>query len=335
MSKKKIAVAVIHGMGAQKSKEGMGSDELTFSKGLNKKIKNALGAGVMAQVAWREIYWQGVLQERQTEYFDKLDFGTTWTKARKFVLSNLSDAGSYRKTHDDKDDIYEKIHACVKDTISELLVDVGEGAPLIIVAHSLGAQVISNYIYDMWDYDVTKASKSKPKAIKLRNTKTVTKGKDVTKIKKNMTPTFETMGTLKQFITFGCNIPVFIFAYDPADIKPVRPPVSWTFDPENDPPWWVNFYDQTDDLGYPLRPIGGAYEELVNIKHIKEIPIDSGFTFPFLRHAWSHNSYWNDWDVFYPIATSISQALNGSDPANSAKPTFCTRLRDLFNIFCS
>jgi hypothetical protein len=147
--------------------------------------------------------------------------------------------------------------------------------PLVLLAHSLGGHIMSNYIWD----------RQKPGASPAG------------------TSSFRKLETLAGMITFGCNIPFFTFAYKKSDIKPIRFPGSKL------PPVldllarWKNYYDPDDILGYPLQPINQAYSKLV-----EDIPINVGGLFTSWNPT-SHSKYWTDNDFTKPVAAFLKELL--------------------------
>lgn len=198
---KALGVAVLHGMGSQRSK--------AFADPLIEELESRLKQP--QKVAWRRIFWAEVLSARQEKYLkaanrnNELDFFAL----RSFVVSALGDASAYQRVDDDARNTYGRIHAIVRDEIAALRNDVGsEETPLVFLAHSLGGHIISNYIWDIQ-----------------KNTAVVEPGDNA----------FERMRTLAGLVTFGCNIPLFTFALN--KIVPISLPTgaSWLnfFDPDD------------------------------------------------------------------------------------------------------
>lgn len=264
----KVGIAVIHGMGSQKK----GFERPMVEELTNRLAK--LGVG-QSDVAWEPIYWANVTEPRQMEYFKDADRDgdLDWKKLRKFVLTALGDASGYRKTGDTKNDIYDAIHAIVGQALAQLSKQVSSpNAPLIWIAHNLGGHIMSNYIYD--------------------TQKSVTAGKLKNKSK------FERLETLRGILTFGCNIPLFTFAYRKSEVKPIKLPRGAV---------WDNYYDPDDVLGYPLKPISAAYNKTVR----SDFSINSGG----IATSWtplSHNGYWTDNDFTKPAAQFIADIVNAA-----------------------
>jgi len=266
----KLAVAVIHGMGSQDRK---------YSRPLRDEINERLGAAGAAQVRWDEIYWADVLKKRQKDYIDKAKKSSDvdYIALRSFMVGSFGDASAYRKTKDKKNTTYQKVHQRVAKCIVGLDDPTYPDTPLIVLAHSLGGHIMSNYIYDM-------QKKTAGGATGFSN--------------------FQRMETLAGFVTFGCNIPFFVFAYAKKDIKPIRFPGRTLTPALQKKAKWLNFFDPDDVLGYPLKPINQAYSKVV----AQDIPINVGGIFTSWNPM-SHQKYWTDNDFTKPVAKFIQSFL--------------------------
>ncbi|MEM8773295.1 MAG: hypothetical protein AAGD92_16765 [Pseudomonadota bacterium] len=245
---KTVAVAVIHGMGIQTRDPYLPTHVPTFSTDLYARVEAELTGAGMRTVAWREIFWQDILQRRQDRYYDRLQHSGLVTVLRKFVMTRLSDAASYRLPSNPSDEVYTEIHGRVRSVLEELREDVAGDAPLVLVAHSLGAHILSNFIYDAIE---------KPPYV-------------------NGFVGFE---TLSSFITFGTNIPVFLMSIAEDDLCPMAPKVARDWQ-TGDPAWWLNHYDLHDPLAYPLEMLGGKYAQMVKDGAMAERTVRSGPQIP-------------------------------------------------------
>ncbi len=276
---KRVAVAVIHGMGSQGDKRPAPRNKITFSKDLHKRVKKEIGKSIFeSDVEWREIFWADVLQKREADFLKKIGRPADKKPIQKFVMFNLTDAASYRKVNDQNDQTYERIHRRVDETINDLAGEVEEGAPLIVLAHSLGGHIMSNYIYDL-----QKPGHAHP-------------------------PSFQGLRTMAAFVTFGCNIPIFTFAYDEEDISPIEFPGTGLDPKHRRKTWWHNYFDRDDVLGFPLAPVSPDYKALKDSGALKDIRINAGGFFD----SWnllSHNAYWKDDDFYQPVAKLIKSFL--------------------------
>ena len=186
MTNKKVAVLVIHGMGSQKVNYAN-----KMIKELKNRVKNDYGKN-LDHIAWKSIHWANILQETQLKYLDKakksaeLDF----IVLRKFVVTYLGDAVAYQKGSPK----YKAIHKKIQKAINNLYTKLGrpseyklskkDSPKLIVLAHSLGGHIMSNYIWDLQ------------------------KGLGFPKEDNS----FERMEKLVRMVTFGCNIPLFALA---------------------------------------------------------------------------------------------------------------------------
>lgn len=276
---------MIHGIGSQGEERPPRSDALVFSEELRARIASEVGPTLFdTAVAWREIFWSDVLQERQNRYLRSIKRRTRHGAMRSFLLCNFADASAYRLTGDRNDTTYTDIHARVEETIRDLEGDVEEGAPLVVLAHSLGGHIMSNYIYDL-----QKAEAYGAEAV--------------------LAPTpFQQLKTMAGFVTFGCNIPLFTFAYRRDKIYPIRYPGTDIPEEGRISPWWLNFYDKDDILGYSLKYISPNYQKLVADKALREIAINAGGLLAFWNPL-SHNGYWRDDDFYKPVAWFLKKFL--------------------------
>lgn len=102
-------------------------------------------------------------------------------------------------------------------------------------------------------------------------------------------------------MTFGCNIPLFTFAYDP--VEPIRFPGHCLPEALRTQARWLNLYAPADPLGYPLRPIKG-YAELVH--EDRAMPVGAWYK----RHTpLSHMAYWEDRGFQRYLAREIRRLL--------------------------
>lgn len=265
-----VGVLVIHGIGSQK--KGFADDLIDE---VNDRIETAGHSS--SQIAWETVYWADITEPEQVAYLQRAnaDNDLDWYKLRKFVTSALGDASAYRMLPDNPpSSTYARIHQRVSESVTRLYTAGldSQPKPMIVLAHSLGCHIMSNYIWDMQ------------------------KQPDMT-----LAP-FERMEKLTGLIMFGCNMPLFTFAH--TAVKPI------TFPPTKLPKHlktlakWENYYDPDDILGYPLKPINDDYRKVVDA----DIAINVGG----LLSNWqpqSHTKYWTDNDFTKPVARYIGQFL--------------------------
>ena len=265
---KNIAVITVHGMGTTKS---------DYYTGFKKKLRRAVGDEVWEnQIHFEPVYYQDLLQGKQEKYWEESndEFGLRWDFLRTFMLYSFSDAASIEYSFHHDQTLYKAVHQKIADAFDNSFQELGQvPKPVFLVAQSLGGQQVSNYIWDA---------------------------------KKNIglfaepgpgTPeeqAFRRLSTCRQFITTGCNIPVFTAGLANPQLFQ-RPNTNFT---------WQNYFDVDDVLGYPLRTMSGSYDVDWVIDH--EVSVGGFLT------GWnpvSHVKYWTDRDVVQPIAEAINTIL--------------------------
>jgi hypothetical protein len=275
----KIGVLIVHGMGSQ-TRDGFEKNAQRLADTLTKQI--AENDADSSSIAWQAAYWGDILQRNQAALLQKLKAGNDldWNWLRKFVINNLGDAVAYQRKPSQDTDFYCQIHDRVHERIVDLQNRVGETAPLIILAHSLGSYITSNYIWDRQHHH--------------------------NEDKYGRTP-FERLETLASLVTFGSNIAIFSLALDPYvgfefPTKKLPSPIAAVAR-------WLNFYDSDDVLGYPVKPLCAEYAAN---PRIEDRNIRAGGLFSTWNPL-SHNEYWTDNSFTEPVAAQIATVLKRLD----------------------
>jgi pimeloyl-ACP methyl ester carboxylesterase len=265
-----IGILVVHGIGVQ---------DKNFANGLITKVNGRLkDIGVNpGAVAWESAFWADLLTQKEDDMWKALspnhDLG--WEKVRQFVINVLADALAYQRDPEEPQDMYRRIHGRFREHLAYLRKSLGDqDKPLIVIAHSLGSVIASNYTWDA----------------QRRN-----------KYSMGDNP-FERMETLASLVTFGSNIPLFTLALPdptPIDFPPTRLPANLKATAK-----WLNFYDSDDVLGYPLKPISKSYGDTVS----KDIQINAGSWLTSWNPI-SHTEYWTDDDFTKPVAELIRDVI--------------------------
>jgi hypothetical protein len=269
----KLAVAIIHGIGNQpdsRDTEGQHAFAQSLIGGLRRRL------GVAADdIAFQSLYWASVLDKRELAFLEKLEREPVrWRWMRRLVTLFLGDASGYRKVSQAYDTTYEQVHQSVRNGLNALRAKVGPTTPLVVLAHSLGGHIISNYVWDQQKLNATPSCPRDP---------------------------FLAMETLAGLITFGCNIPLFTFAYDP--VQPIRFPGHCLDEGLSRAARWLNVYAPADLLGYPLRPVQG-YAAVVH--EDKAMAVGPWYK----RHTpLTHLEYWNDAAFQDYLARHIGELL--------------------------
>lgn len=287
----KIAVAIIHGIGNQThdfADEMMAELQSRFAKLVAGQTTNP-----SLELVMKPVYWASELQAQETELWARLRKGgeLDFLSLRQFMVNFAADAIAYQPAPKDRD-AYDRIHARVAASLNDLAGTAGPSAPLCLIAHSLGTVIASNFIYDL-----EKNARKKLISRKVRN-------------EMDDTP-LERGETLTSLYTFGSPIALWSLRY--ADFgRPIAvpsPKLAGHHPAVAPVAEWINFYDEDDVIGYPLRTLNDAYKAAVK----EDIQVNAGGWLS----SWSplsHNGYWADNDVTKPIAEGLAkvwQRANG------------------------
>lgn len=271
---KELAVVVIH---------GMGDTERNYDKRLKAKLRDRMGATAWARISWHRAYYQPVLQTNQERLMKDTvrQADVDWLKLRRFVLYGFSDAAAMGARPHKKGSVYQQIQQSILDTLNEAMESLADPRkPVMIIAHSLGCQIISNYIWD--------AQQSSVEAGVFRSDLPNPIGKQTAEDR------FRRLKTLDTLFTSGCNIPIFIAGLPKEKIRPVITNArGWRFR-------WENYYDPDDVLGWPLHPLSPAYKAA--------IAVDKAISAGNLLNSWtplSHSAYWADDDFLEPVEKAM------------------------------
>ena len=267
---KEIALITLHGMGPRKD---------GYYLGLEDGLKKRLGKE-WTRISFQNIDYSPLLQDPQDELWEKIattrENDVDSIKLRKFFLFGFGDAGSieYSAHRDGKKyiEVQKEIQRALLEAYRDLEKD--HTRPVVIIAQSLGCQVISNYLWD-----------SQYEKFIFENTS----GMDGNQLD------FLKLKSLHNLFTTGCNIPLFISGI--SNRKCFKKPNS-RFK-------WDNFYDADDVLGWPLRQLGSTF------KIVDDHPINAGGLFTSWNWA-SHGKYWTDQDVLRPLANVLLNHLANS-----------------------
>lgn len=271
---KKVGVLFVHGMGAVS--EDFAHDTI---QELRERIS---GRGLNRDdIAWQSVYWAPLLSESENRVWVDLsaDHDLNWAKLRKFFINAFGATTAYHATGCLSGNFYQRVHGTVLMSLRELRAKLGnQDRPLVVVAHSLGSVIMSNYIWD-------------------RQT-----GKDERDFGQNR---FERMETLAGMVTLGSNIPLFALACD--KLTCIEFPPEELPDSLKRKAKWLNLYDADDVLGWPLKPLSQSYTETVT----EDIEVNVGN----ILTAWNpanHAGYWTDDSVVKPVSYLIGSILEAS-----------------------
>lgn len=272
---KTIALITIHGMGDTKRE---------YYVEFYDKIKKSLGNSTWDKVIFKHLYYQDILQVNQENVFQSMRDQIDWMKLRKFLLYGFSDAASLEYKKEAIDSSYFRTQKMIMQSMDEIFdASAQKEIPVVVIAQSLGCQVMSSYI---WDADPVRQATNGIWSAPLNDG--VTKG--------SPRDNFRRMRSLQRLYTTGCNIPIFVSGHK--TIEAISPP-GQSFK-------WHNFFDEDDVLGWPLQPLSPSYDKLV-----EDIPINAGEgIIGTIFKSWnpiSHGQYWTDSEVIGHMSSAIKE----------------------------
>jgi hypothetical protein len=265
---------------------GMGDTQEDFAADLEARLAGKLGAD-WSKVYFDSIYYQGVFQRNQERVMTAMaEAPLDGIALRKFVLYGFSDAAGLERQAEKANRPYQQVQAIIRETLKRAYEFLGGPRPVVLIAQSLGCQVMSNYLWD--------AQKRAPRRGVWRapRTKRGTALDDFLRLK-----------ALRYFYTTGCNIPIFLAGFPEEDIRAVKVDSGgYAFR-------WKNYYDPDDVLGWPLRPLSASYAEAVQA----DVAMNAGGSLlGHMAFGWntlSHLKYWQDDEVLDPLAADIRTLL--------------------------
>ncbi len=278
------------------SVHGMGETPRDYAAGVFGQMRARLGPDLRERLACYSVYYQGILQKNEQLVWNRVDSQSKvhYDELRKFMLFGFADAAGLENRKEIPGSVYELAQGEIARNLLGACT-ANHAMPVVFLAHSLGCQVLSSYLYDaqkaraggrveagVWrDIDAW-ARMAVGRALSERE------------------KLYLAGGTCSGMLTTGCNIPIFVAAHRNMHIKPIAPPTPIFH--------WLNLYDPDDVLGWPLQPLSEQYRVLV-----EDRAINAGQgAVNWMLKSWnplSHSAYWQDDAVLEPLAGMIRRMI--------------------------
>ena len=270
---KEVALITLHGMGA--FKQG-------YEEDLQEKLAKRMG-NAWHKVSFQVVDYYSLTHNNQEQLWKKIksepNNDIDWHGLRQWFLYSFSDAASLEHSAHRDINLYLDTQYAIRDCLMTALNELGNDPtkPVVIVAQSLGCQVISNYLWDAGHDKYFFSLEKNP------SFNSYTENEKA----------FLKLHSLRNLVTTGCNIPLFNGGFsqrkcfDASHLHEFK---------------WDNYYDADDVLGWPLRQLDDSY----HIVH--DHAINAGKLLTSWNPA-SHGGYWSDNDVIKPLANSLIQLL--------------------------
>lgn len=276
--KKKLGLLIIRGSGHS----GFRRQHL-FMDRLNRKLARA--GYDTGQIAHAMVDWYGPLQKQQELILKRMKKARTRLRSnatRQLIITNIGDLINYGGKPGFSHFGYEETHKLVHQTILNLKEQLHDKAPLLIIAASMGTEIINDYIRDR--QAAAKAGKDDP----LGNSP------------------FERFETLTGLFTLGNNLPIFAASFHIDEIRPIDFPSAHLSTRLQEVAVWENYFDKNDSMAYPLKPLNEHFEKHA---HVKDIQINTGGLFTFWNPL-SHFGYWRSRKLVQRLASYIKILLS-------------------------
>lgn len=282
----RIAVAIVHGIGNQDPHFADGIEAKLLSRFADRaKVSRATAEEALV---FQPVYWAPAIAEREQRLWQKLTARENlgWTAMRRFMVEFAADAIAYQPMPSERN-VYTDVHAVFADALANVVRRAGPDLPLVVIAHSLGTVIASNYLYDLQESARRLAAGRAdlvPKSVRERI---------------GDTP-LERGETLAWLFTMGSPIGIWSLRYENPDFGvPIRVPAEGFVRAHPGLRCgWINLYDRDDVIGYPLK---GLYPDAI----LADVSVNVGN----LLSSWnplSHNAYWTDGDVTDRIAGDLA-----------------------------
>ncbi|WP_198768940.1 chemotaxis protein [Fictibacillus halophilus] len=289
---KKIAVAILHGIGNQ-SEEFSDLFIETLTKRFSQMIK-PFYATPEEELIIQPIYWGSVFNERESLLWKNLnkEGDLDYKQLRQFVIHFFGDAIAYQPAVNHNPN-YIRVHEVYARGLRKLGEVAGEDAPLFVIAHSLGTVITSNYFYDL-------------QFIPERISESVMPNMQATPLEKGE--------TLTSFYSLGSPLALWSLRYADFD-KPIQVPSPYLRNHHPDLQGkWVNMYDKDDVFGYPLKTINDSYNGAIAVdKEINSGGLISSST------PLSHNHYFKTNEVIHAIGDDLAEIWKQLNLASQRK----------------
>ena len=270
---KKLGVLIIRGSG----ETGFDRQD-KFLKRLEKEFTR-IGVNT-GDIQFEFIDWYEPLQGQQKSVLERMKASNIKLRARltrNLIITNIGDLINYGGKPNLPSHGYSETHKLVHKSMLSLKDKLVENAPLIILASSMGTEIINNHIWDRQQATVPDPLGNSP---------------------------FERFETLIGLFTFGSNLPIFAASHVIDSLVPITFP-SPNLDPVLLPKAiWENYYDKNDSMGYPIKPLNDNYASA----NVTDIQINTGGLLTFWNFL-SHFGYWKSKKLVKRIASYIEDVI--------------------------
>ena len=274
---------------------GMGRTETTYHHDLEQALSRRLKLNAHA-LNFASVYYQHLLEPNQKRVWEAVRTQLRWRRLRKFGLFFLADAAGLEARKSEPHSPYTNSQLVIAKQLHLARATMRVSGPVVFVAHSLGCQVLSNYLWDAQRFLRCGAANVGMWRDPQQHATTIA---DKTKLTQDEL-SFLAGSSARCIYTTGCNIPMFVAGHPKSSIEAIRRP--------NDDFEWHNFFDRDDALGWPLAPLSSSYQTLV-LDH----PVNASHGLKgWLFKSWSplsHDQYWYTRSFLEHLQSTLNSLL--------------------------
>jgi len=271
---------------------GMGETPRDYAATLFGQMRAGLGPQLRERAAFFSVYYQHILQKNEQLVWQRVDSHSKvhYDQLRKFLLFGFADAAGLENRKEMPGSVYELAQGEIARALLGACT-LNAAMPVVFLAHSLGCQVLSSYIYD-----AQKARAGEPVGAGIWRDIDAWSRPAVGRVLSAHEKDYLAGATCSGLMTTGCNIPIFVAAHKEMHVKPIAPPTPHFH--------WLNLYDPDDVLGWPLQPLSTGYAAMV-----EDRAINAGQgAVTWMLKSWnplSHSAYWQDGQVLEALAEML------------------------------
>lgn len=267
---------------------GMGAVDEGFAEPLFQALKNSLGDD-WSRIHTDTILCQGHLQpnlERVFEAMQKRDMD--YLRARKFMLYGLAEASAQMADTHQRGGNYDKTQQAIYQTFERAAKATSDNAPVILLSHSIGCCILSNYLWDAQRATINHGiwRDGGPKGVHKGSAKDLfLRGK-----------------TIAHWYTLGASNPLWTAGMARDQIQAV------TSDTRGYNFRWKNFYHPDDLFGWPLKPLSPSYNQAV-YRDFETRPLADWSAASWGPQLVSHDGYWQSEMVLRNLVEDVTEVL--------------------------
>lgn len=267
---------------------GMGAVDEGFAEPLFQALKNSLGDD-WSRIHTDTILCQGHLQpnlERVFEAMQKRDMD--YLRARKFMLYGLAEASAQMADIHQRGGNYDKTQQAIYQTFERAAKATSDNAPVILLSHSIGCCILSNYLWDAQRATINHGiwRDGGPKGVHKGSAKDLfLRGK-----------------TIAHWYTLGASNPLWTAGMARDQIQAV------TSDTRGYNFRWKNFYHPDDLFGWPLKPLSPSYNQAV-YRDFETRPLADWSAASWGPQLVSHDGYWQSEMVLRNLVEDVTEVL--------------------------